>query len=70
MKKTLPNPKDEQIIDYLKRILKRVEEVTIDISTMKTDLRMLKFNLMRIEHDSGIIKADVERIRDNYETKK
>jgi len=61
---------DEEIIDYLKRILKRVEEATIDISNMKTDLKMLKFNLMRIEHDSELMKADVERMRENYEAKK
>jgi len=70
MKNSPQNTINEQIIDYLKRILKRAEEATIDISSIKTDLKMLKFNLMKIEHDSGIMKADVERLRENYEEKK
>lgn len=64
MKKIIKQkPQDEQSIDILKRVAKRVEEATIDISDMKTDLKMLKFNLIRIEHDTGIMKADIERMR-------
>lgn len=37
MKKiTKQKPQDEQSIDILKRVAKRVEEATIDISSIKT----------------------------------
>src|SRR3989344_4163884 len=64
MKKTIKQkPQDEQPTDILKRIAKRVEETTIDISNMKSDLKMVSLRLSGVEHNTEIMKVDVEKIK-------
>ncbi len=55
-------PQDEQAIDILKRLAKRIEEATVDIHTMKTDLKFLKFKIDSIEHNTNIMKVDIEKL--------
>ena len=64
MKKTIKQkPQDEQPTDILKRIAKRGEETTIDISNMKSDLKMVSLRLSGVEHNTEIMKVDVEKIK-------
>ncbi len=55
--------KEEQSIDILKRVAKRVEEATIDISDMKSDLKMVSIRLSRVEHNTEIMKVDIETMK-------
>lgn len=59
--------KDEQFIDILKRVAKRVEEATVDIHSMKIDQKLMKFDIMGLKSDSAIMKVDVEKIREQLE---
>jgi len=71
MKKTIKQkPQDEQSIDILKRVAKRVEEATVDIHELKTDLKWLKIKIYSIEDNTNIMKVDIERMKENYEAKK
>ena len=71
MKKTIKQkPQEEQSIDILKRVAKRVEEATVDIHELKTDLKWLKIKIYSIEDNTNIMKVDVERMKENYEAKK
>lgn len=63
MKKIQQKPKDEQTISILKRVAKRVEEATIDISDMKSDLKMVNLRLSGVEHNTEIMKVDIEKMR-------
>ena len=56
-------PKDEQVIDILKRLAKRIEVATVDIHEIKTDLKMVKLRLQSLEHDTGIMKVDMEYMK-------
>lgn len=55
---------DEQSIDILKRIAKRIEDATVDIHTMKIDLKWLKIRIDSIEHNTNIMKVDIEKMRE------
>ena len=63
MRKIQRKPKEEQTIDILKRVAKRVEEATIDISDMKSDLKMVSLRLSNVEHNTKIMKTDIEKMR-------
>lgn len=64
MKKTTKQkPQEEQSIDILKRVAKRVEEATIDISDMKSDLKMVNLRLGVVEHNTEIMKVDIENMK-------
>ncbi|OGH19891.1 MAG: hypothetical protein A3D74_04815 [Candidatus Levybacteria bacterium RIFCSPHIGHO2_02_FULL_37_13] len=63
MRKTQQKPKDEQTIDILKRVAKRVEEAAIDISDMKSDLKMVSIRLSNVEHNTKMMKVDMEKMR-------
>lgn len=65
MKKIIKQePQEEKSIDILKRVAKRVEDATIDIGEMKKSLRLVNVRLSNVESDTGIIKVDVEKIRE------
>lgn len=65
MKKTVKQkPQDEQSIDILKRVAKRVEDATVDIGEMKRSLRLVNLRLSTVESNTGIMKVDVEKIRE------
>lgn len=55
--------KEEQSIDILKRVAKRVEEATIDIGNMKSDLKMVSLRLSGVKHNTEIMKIDMESLR-------
>jgi hypothetical protein len=59
--------KDEQFIDILKRVAKRVEEATVDIHSIKIDLKYMKFDIMGLKSDSAIMKVDIEKIREQLD---
>lgn len=54
----------EKSIDILKKVAKRVEDATIDIGEMKRSLRFVNLRLSEVESNTGIIKVDVEKIRE------
>lgn len=54
---------DEQSIDILKRVAKRVEEATVDISSIKTDLKFVNLRLTGVEHNTEIMKVDMEKLK-------
>ena len=56
-------PQEEQSVDILKRVAKRVEEVTVDISSMKSDLKFMNLRLGNVEHNTGIMKVDIEKLK-------
>jgi predicted RNase H-like nuclease (RuvC/YqgF family) len=55
--------KEEQSFDILKKVAKRVEEATVDISSMKSDLKMVSLRLSAVEHNTEITKVDVENLK-------
>lgn len=57
--------KDENIINILKQLTKRIEEATIDIHEMKRDMKFINLKLNSVDHNSGIIKVDVEKTRED-----
>lgn len=64
MKKiTKQKPQEEQSIDILKRLAKRVEEATVDIHDMRFDLKSIKLRLSQVESNTEIMKVDVEKMR-------
>jgi len=63
-------PKDEQSIDILKRVAKRVEEATVDISSIKTDIKFVKLRLSGVEHNTEIMKVDIEKLKFDMENMK
>ena len=65
MKKAIKQkPQEEQSIDILKRVAKRVEDATVDIGEMKRSLRFANLKLGDVERNTGIIKVDIEKIRE------
>lgn len=67
MKKIQQKPKDEQAVDILKRLSKRIEEATVDIHSIKFDVKVMKLDMMGIKSDSAIMKVDIEKIREELE---
>lgn len=62
MKKIKSSPKTEESIDILKKLAKRVEEAVIDIHETKRDLKFMKLKLISVEHNTQIMKVDVEKM--------
>ena len=69
MKKGEPKAK-ENTTGTLSLIAKRVEEIAIDLHDMKRDLTFVKFGLDAVEHNTSIMKVDIERIKTEMETTK
>lgn len=65
MKKEQKNPKEENIMQILKRLVKRVEEATVDIHEMKNDLKFVKLRLGSVEDSTKIMKVDMEKMRED-----
>ena len=64
MKKILKQkPQKENSIDILKKVAKRVEEATVDISSMKHDLKFMNARLGIVEHNTEVMKVDMEKMR-------
>ena len=71
MKQTIKQkPQDEQSIDILKRVAKRVEEATVDINDMRYDLKSVKLRLGNVEHNTEIMKVDIEKLKFDMENMK
>lgn len=64
MKKLLPKPKNEQSADILERIARRIEEATVDISDIKRDIKFTDIRLGNVEHNTKLMKVDMEKIKD------
>ena len=65
MKKILKQkPQGEQILEVLKKLTKRIEEATVDIHSIKFDVKVMKLDIMGIKSDSAIMKVDIEKIRE------
>ncbi len=60
-------PQDEQVLDVLKRLTKRMEEATVDIHSIKFDVKETKLDVGYIQSDFAIMKVDVEKIREELE---
>lgn len=54
--------KDDQSIDILKKVAKRVEEATVDIHEMKRDLKLVNLRLGQVEDNTEIMKVDMEKM--------
>ena len=67
MKKVQQKPTDKQILDVLKKLTSRVEDATVDIHSIKFDVKAMKLDMMRLESNSSIMKVDIERIREEIE---
>lgn len=64
MKKIIKQqPQDEQSLDILKRVAKRVEEATVDIHEMKRDLKFVNLRLGQVERNTELMKVDMEKMR-------
>ena len=64
MKKIKQAARDEKTIDILKRVAKRVEEATVDIHSIKFDVKVMKLEMMDVKSNSAIMKVDIEKIRE------
>ncbi|MBI2028709.1 MAG: hypothetical protein HYT07_03830 [Candidatus Levybacteria bacterium] len=62
MKKT-QQKQQEAILSILKPIAKRIEEATVDIHEMKTDLKWVNLRLSNLEGDTKIMKVDIIKVR-------
>ena len=65
MRKIQRKPKEEQTIDILKRVAKRVEEATVDISSIKTDLKFVNLRLGGVELNTDLMKVDIENMKND-----
>ncbi len=63
-------PQEEKSIDILKKVAKRVEEATIDISDIKSDFKMVSLRLSNVEYNTKMMKVDIEKMRDEIEAMK
>lgn len=64
MKKIVkPKPQKEKSIDVLKKVAKRVEDAAIDINEMKRSLRFVNLGLGQVEHNTELMKVDMEKMR-------
>ena len=68
MKKMQQKQKDNQVIDVLKRLTRRIEEATVDISSIKTDIKFSKLRLSGIEHNTEMMKVDMEKLKFDMES--
>lgn len=56
-------PQDEQSISILKNVAKRVEDATIDIHSIKRDLKFVNLSLGQVERNTEVMKIDIERLK-------
>lgn len=63
MKKGEQKPQESQILDVLTKLTKRIEEATVDIHSIKHDIKAMKLDMKGIESDTAIMKVDIERLR-------
>lgn len=61
------SPKDEEVIDILNRVVKRVEETAVDVHDLRFDLKSVKLRLGTIEHNTSVMKVDLEKLREDLE---
>lgn len=59
--------KEEQSIDILKRLAKRIEQATVDTHDIKFDLKAVKLRLGKVEDNTDIMKVDIENTRGDIE---
>lgn len=62
-------PQDRQSIDILKRVARRVEDATVDIHSMKSDLKWVNLRLGQVEKNTEIMKVDIEKMRGDIDDK-
>lgn len=65
MKIAKNNAQEENVMQILKKIAKRVEENTVDVHSMKTDLKLVKLQLGGVEHNTEIMKVDIEKMKED-----
>lgn len=68
MKKTNDASKDIHLVSVLKTLTKRIEEATVDIHEMKSDLKIVNLRLDSIESDLGIVKSEMVSITSDIKT--
>lgn len=67
MKRRKQSSKEEKMVDVLKKLAKRVEVATINIYEITRDLKFLKLGLQNVEHNTGVMKVDIEKIAGNID---
>lgn len=67
MKRVRKNSENEKLTDILKRLTKRMEEATVDVHEMKSDLKFVKLGLDAVDANTNIMKVDIEKMRDVLE---
>ena len=63
--KQKPQPKSqtEEILGILKILVSRMEDATIDIHSMKSDLAFINSKLGIVEHNIKLMKVDIEDMK-------
>lgn len=65
MKKIQTKTKNnENISDVIKRLVKRIEDATVDIHEMKSDFKFVRLRLGNVEHNTEITKVDMEKLKE------
>lgn len=64
------NQSDNEVLNILKKISKRVEDATIDIHEIKRDLKLTRLRLSSVERNTELVKIDVEKIKEDLEVVK
>lgn len=65
MKKIQSKTKNnEEVTNILKRLLKRVEDATVDVHEMKSDFKFATLRLSNIEHTTKLTKVDMEKLEE------
>lgn len=67
MGKVQKKPKDNQTLDILKRLARRIEDATVDIHDIRFDLKSVKLRLSNVEHNTELIKVDMEKLKVDVE---
>ncbi len=70
MKKLIKQKPQEQSVDILKRVAKRIEEATVDIHDIRFDLKSVKLRLSNVEHNTELMKVDMEKLKVHMENMK
>lgn len=64
MKKAKTNPQNENLVNVLKQLTKRIEEVTADIHDIRGDMAGIHLGVDVLKIDGKVIKSDLEKLRD------
>lgn len=63
--KSLQNAdKNDEILKILKRLTIRIEDATVDIHSLKSDVKMMNLRLGSVEKSTKLMQIDIENIKE------